>query len=255
MFGAFFLGLWLAFGLIILGIEFYYFIVSRYLEKDLSGLEALILIFCFAISIFMFIKSIFHEEMIILRLFSLLPLPLARGVIYTIGFTKEKVQQKIEEEKSLRDWLYTIEKQPDNVNAYVSIGDIYFEKKDYEKALEFYNKAYKIMEMPYILKRIRTSEKELKIQKGVIWVCPECSFDNLNEVKQCKICGYSKVDRNILRDIKHLKKEIFKGIAIIIFGPLVLIFLAALYIILPIYIALGITLLMIYFTIKYFVTY
>lgn len=255
MASAFFLGLWLVFGLVILGIQFYYFILARYLEKDLTLFETLIFLCCLVISISIFIKSFSSSEMVLIGLISLLPLPIAAGIIYIITSSKEKIQEKIREEKSLRDWLYTIEKQPDNVNAYVSAGDIYFNRKKYETALELYKKAYQIMEIPYVLQRIKTSEKEMKIQKGIIWVCPECSFDNFGEVNNCRNCGYSKIDRNILKDIRHYKKEIIKAIAIITLGPIVLIFLVACYTILPVYIALIITLLVIYLIIRYFTSY
>ncbi len=251
----YFLGLWLGLGLILLGIEFYFFILARYIEKDLTGIEAIIFILCLVLSIGMFVKSVGSEEMFILGLFSLLPLPVAELTIKSIRTTREKIQEKIEEETDLKNWLYTIEKQPENVNAYVSVGDIYFKRKEYEKALEFYKKASSIIDMPYIHERIKITEKELLIQKGLVWVCPECSYDNKAEDLKCKVCGYSKLDRDILSDIWKHRKDLLKGSLVVIIGPLILIFLVALYIVLPTYLALIITLVAIYFTIKFFITY
>ncbi|MCX7706312.1 MAG: tetratricopeptide repeat protein [bacterium] len=186
---------------------------------------------------------------------SFLPLPAADIIINFILSSKEKIRQRMEEERSLNDWLYTIEKQPDNLNAYVSAGDIYFDRKNYEKAIEFYKKAYQIMEMPYVLQRIKTAEKELKIQKGIIWVCPECSFDNQGGVNNCKYCGYSRIDKDIFKEIRRNKKEIIKASTIIVLGPIAVILFWVLYIIMPPYLALIFTIIVIYLTIKYFTTY
>lgn len=251
----YFIGLWLGIGLIVLGIEFYYFIVAKYLEKDLTLFESLVFIGCLILSIWIFIKSFSSSDMFLLGLVSFLPLPVSAVIINKIVSSKEKIEQKIEEDNALKNWLYTIEKQPENVNAYVSAGDIYFNRKNYEKALDLYQKALQIMEMPYILQRIRTTEKEIKIMKGIIWVCPECSFDNPGEMNKCRVCGYSKIDRDLIRDARQHKKEMIKATALIVFGPIAVLVFVALYIIMPPYIALFLTLLVIYLTIRYFTTY
>lgn len=255
MFAGYFLGLYLAFGLVIIGIEFYFFILSPLIEKDFTDKEAIVLIPCAVISLTLFIKSFSSENMFLMGFFSFLPLPVADATIKTIARAKEKIQEKIKEEKELKNWFYTIEKQPDNLNAYVEIGNIYFKRKDYEKALEFYRKAQNIMNMPYVMEKIKITEKELKIQKGIVWVCPECSFDNPGDIIKCKVCGYSKMDGNLLKDIKHQKREIFKATALIIFGPLAVILFVCLYIIMPPYLALIFTLFVIYLTIRFFTTY
>ena len=54
---AFFLALWITLVFIILGIEFYYYILARYLEKDLTALEGIVFIILFCISIVIFAKS------------------------------------------------------------------------------------------------------------------------------------------------------------------------------------------------------
>ncbi|HOC03152.1 MAG TPA: hypothetical protein PKK91_06700, partial [bacterium] len=135
MFDGYFLGLWLGAVLIILGIEFYYYIVARYIEKDLTTSEAIIFIFCLLISIAILILPFRYNKNIFLGIFSIVPLPLVDLIIRAIVGSKEKIQQHIDEEKQLQNWLYTIEKQPENVNAYVAIGDIYFHRNEFEKAL------------------------------------------------------------------------------------------------------------------------
>ncbi|HON06386.1 MAG TPA: hypothetical protein P5065_08975 [Candidatus Ratteibacteria bacterium] len=255
MFDGYFLGLWLGAVLIILGIEFYYYIVARYIEKDLTTSEAIIFIFCLLISIAILILPFRYNKNIFLGIFSIVPLPLVDLIIRAIVGSKEKIQQHIDEEKQLQNWLYTIEKQPENVNAYVAIGDIYFHRNEFEKALDFYQRAQKIMDMPYIMERIKVTEKELKIKNRTIWVCPECSFDNPGDIERCKVCGYTRTDRDLFRDIKYQKKELIKGILFIIVAPVGVIFFIALYIIMPVYLALIITMLIIYLTIRFFCTY
>ncbi|HOK81027.1 MAG TPA: hypothetical protein PKW86_09020 [bacterium] len=248
---AFFLGLWIAIIFIILGIEFYYYILARYIEKDLTIVEGIIFISCLCVSVMIFSKS----QEFFSGLISIILLPMADMVIKMIVESKEKVRHRLEEQKEMESWLYTIEKQPENVNAYVAIGDIYFKKRDYEQALVYYKKAQNLMDLPYIREKIGVTEKELAIKNGTVWVCPECSFDNPGEIKKCKVCGYSKIDRNLFAEIKKNKKEFLKAGLWVLIGPFALILFFALYVVMPIYLALIITLVAIYFTIKYFITY
>ncbi len=255
MIGGFFVGLFFGFVLILLGIEFYYYILARYIEKDLTGIEAIILISCLIISFAICIFPFLHNSGIFLSVFSLIPMPLADSIIRTVVFSKEKIQQRISEEKELNNWLYTIENQPENVNAYVAAGDIYFRRNEFEKALEFYLNAQKVMDMPYIMEKIKITEKEIKIKKGIVWVCPECSFDNPANASKCKICGYSKLDRDLIKDVRHHRREIFKAFLFIGLAPLGVILFIVLYIIMPPYLALVFTILVIYLTIRFFCTY
>mgnify|MGYP001015853812 CR=1 FL=1 len=255
MFEGFFLGLWLGGVLIILGIEFYYYVVARYIEKDLTTLEATIFIFFLLVSITILIFPFRYNKNIFLGIFSIVPLPLVDLIIRSVVNVKEKTQQRVDEKKQLQNWLYTIEKQPENVNAYVAIGDIYFHRNEFEKALDFYQRAQKIMDMPYIMEKIKITEKELKIKNKIIWVCPECSFDNPGDIVKCNVCGYTKIDKGLFRDIKYQKKDLIKGLLFILLAPLGVIFFIALYVVMPPYLALVITILIIYLTIRFFLTY
>ncbi|MGC9066595.1 MAG: hypothetical protein ACP5JO_08260 [Candidatus Ratteibacteria bacterium] len=247
----FFLGLWIAIIFIILGIEFYYYILARFIEKDLTIIEGIIFIVCLCIAVMIFAKS----QEFFSGLISISLLPLTDFIIKVAVESKEKLRRQLEEQRNLENWLYTIENQPENVNAYVSIGDIYFQKQDYKRALVYYKKAQNLIDLPYIMEKIKITEKELAIKKGIVWVCPECSFDNPGDIKRCKVCGYSKIDRNLFAEIKKNKKEILKAGLWFLIGPFALILFFALYVIMPIYLALIITLAAIYFTIKYFITY
>jgi len=255
MFEGYFLGLWLGGVLIILGIEFYYYLVARYIEKDLTTFEATVFIFCLLVSIAILILPFRYNKNIFLGVFSIVPLPLLDLIIRATASSKEKIQQLVNEERQLQNWLYTIEKQPENVNAYVAIGDIYFHRNEFEKALDFYQRAQKIMDMPYIMGKIKVAEKELKIKNKIIWVCPECSFDNPWEVEKCRVCAYTRTDKDLFRDIKYHKKEMVKGFLFVIIAPMGVIFFIALYIVMPMYLALVITMLIMYLAIRFFFTY
>jgi len=255
MASGFFLGIWLGIIIIILGIEFYYYIIARYIEKDLTIFEAIIFIICLIISINLLISSLGSNTQLFFFVISLALMPVTDLIIRAFTRSKEKIIQHRDEENEIKNWLYTIEKQPENVNAYVALGDIYFQQGLFEKALEYYQRAKNVMELPYITAKIKSAEKEIRIKKGIIWVCPECSFDNPGEIQQCKICGYSKMDGNLIRDIKNQKKELLKGVLFIVLGPLCIIFLIALYIIMPVYLAFIVTMLLIYLAIRFFITY
>ncbi|MCD6407670.1 tetratricopeptide repeat protein [bacterium] len=166
----------------------------------------------FGLEMFFFMKGKF----LIGILFIFLP-PVIWFLMEIITRITENQLTKMEEEKEKEELLETIQKNPVNVNAYIKLGDIYFKKEDYEKALFYYRKAHSIQDLPWILHRIKVTEKEDRIKKGLIWVCPDCSFENPSETKKCKNCGYTKEIKDELE--KH-KDFILKGILWIIFGPI-----------------------------------
>lgn len=95
--------------------------------------------------------------------------------------------------------------------AYYDLGEIYYKTQDFEKALDYYKKAkeisdkYKIPSFPGLDFKIKISEKEDKIKKGLLWVCPECGFDNEGNSIVCKSCNFSK---NLIETVKKdLKKH------------------------------------------------
>ncbi len=146
------------------------------------------------------------------------------GILKKLEKHREEKITRVEEEKELKNWFYTIEKHPEHVQAYVAIGDIYFKREDYKKALFYYRKAYEIEKYPWILQRIKITEKEDKIKRGEIWICSECSFENPGYLERCKNCGnMRKPVESLKEDFVKVKEDIKKGLLWIVIGPFVII--------------------------------
>jgi len=251
--GGFFLGLKFVFVLIILGMEFYFLIFDKYTEGELSYVEFWFLLSIAGVSVLMVGYYLKFFRVSFLPIFFM---PIGYISIKLIQGYKEKKIEETSVDKNVEDLLYTIEKQPENINAYVSLGDTYFKKENYETALIYYKKAYQINELPWIAQKIKVSEREGRIKKGEIWVCSECSFENPGSVDTCKNCGYIREPiKSIKEDLKKNKKEINKGIFLIIFVPFAIIFLLVLIAVLPLYLSLVIFLLAMYFILRKFFTW
>ncbi|HOV21784.1 MAG TPA: hypothetical protein PLW95_03785 [bacterium] len=157
-----------------------------------------------------------------------------------------KLNALLQEKEEINNLLNIIEnaKEPALLyKALVELGDLYIKKEKFEKGIDCYKRANEIAEKSHIpgllglSAKIKLAEKEIKIKKGEIWVCNECSYDNPGNTDTCKICGNKKdVGKSIKSDIvlhkQEIKKEaipiIFVGITIII-GLYLLFFLVALF--------------------------
>jgi len=157
-----------------------------------------------------------------------------------------KLNALLQEKEEINNLLNIIEnaKEPALLyKALVELGDLYIKKETFEKGIDCYKRANEIAETSHIpgllglSAKIKLAEKEIKIKKGEILVCNECSYDNPGNTDTCKICGNKKgVGKSIKSDIvlhkQEIKKEaipiIFVGITIII-GLYLLFFLVALF--------------------------
>jgi len=95
-----------------------------------------------------------------MALFSIFLLPICYLIIqfYEKSY-EEGIEEKYKKER-LKKVMDIIEKNPDNYEAYVVAGDIYFEDREYEKALQYYRKAEEINSAPWIKQKIKNSRKE-----------------------------------------------------------------------------------------------
>lgn len=240
----YFAGLKFGFILIVLGIEFYYLIFERIIEKEIEHDELIILGILFIISI---IVAVLKNSLIAIFL------PFSGFII--LYFLKEKKEEKITKDmeiKRLKELGKIIKQQPNNFNAYVEIGDYYFKKEDYEEALKYYKKAYEIKELPWISQKIKISKKEDKIKKGIIWICRECGEENKREDEKCKNCGMEKnLVKSILTDLKANKKYII----LLFVSPLIVTIFFLIYLHLPLYLSLFLTLFLIYLAIRIFYSF
>lgn len=153
------------------------------------------------------------------------------GILYSFIKLYEKyVEKEIterEEKKEMQNLLYTVEKQPDNVNAYVHLGDIYFKREDYDTAVDYYKRAYQINQLPWIKFRIDVAEREKMIKKEKIWICPECGRKNTSEVVKCMNCGFAiKTKDAMADDLKKVwqdKNFVKKNVLYLALGPFAII--------------------------------
>lgn len=214
----FFLGLKIGFLFIAIAIEIYFFLVDKFIEKELNLIEGIVLS---VLAFFAFLLAIVRASFL-----SIFILPVGYLIVAGVEKLREEKIDKDSEDEKLRKIKYSILKNPDNPEFYVQLGDWYFKKEDYQQSLVYYKKAYSISETPWIKQKIKIAEKEDKIKKGIIWICPDCSFENSGEETQCKHCGYKKeIHKSIIEDIKE--KEIRRYILLIpsLIGTVGIIFL------------------------------
>ena len=240
----YFSGLKLAFILIVLGIEFYFFVFDRIIEKDITSTEILILSGLFGISIFLMVWR--------LTLISIFIPPFGFVLINLFHKKKEDLITKQMEEKRLKELEEIIQQQPNNFKAYLELGDYYFKRENYKEAIKFYEIAYKLKDLPWIKNKLQIAEREQKIKEGIIWICKNCGETNLKEDEKCRNCGEEK---EILKSIKKDLKETKKYFILLFISPLIVALVILIIIYLPLYLSLILFLLLLYLVFRFFLTY
>ncbi|MGC8976788.1 MAG: tetratricopeptide repeat protein [Candidatus Ratteibacteria bacterium] len=239
----YFSGLKLGFILIVLGVEFYFFVFEKFIEKDITLPEILIFSILFIFSI-VFVVWKLSLISIFIPFFGFI-------IINLIQQRKEQLITKKSEEKRLNQLEKIISQQPNNINAYVELGDYYFKNEDYSKALEFYRKAYEIKDFPWIKNKIEISEREDKIKKGIIWICKNCGETNTGKDEKCKNCGEEKdILKSVVKDLKETKKYFI----LLLISPFLVLILLLIIIYMPLYLSIFVFLLLLYFLFRFFLT-
>ncbi|MCM8818391.1 MAG: hypothetical protein NC915_02795 [Candidatus Omnitrophica bacterium] len=242
--GGLFTGLMLAFILIILGIEFYFLIFEKIIDKETSISETLIFSCLFLISIILVVKK--------LSLLAIFIPPLGLVFIRFLQEKKENIITKRETEERIKELKEIISQQPNNFKSYEELANFYFKEEDYENALKLYKTAYKLKDLPSIKQKIEITERQIKIKNQIIWICRNCGEDNLKESERCKNCGQPK---EVLKSIKEDLKQTKKYFIFLLITPFFVLIAFVIYIYLPLYISLFIFLLLLYFVIRFFLTY
>jgi tetratricopeptide (TPR) repeat protein len=240
----YFAGLKIGFILIVLGIEFYFFVFDRILEKDITPTEILIFSILFGLSIFLMVWK--------LTLISIFIPFLGFAIINFLNKKKEDLMTKEMEEKRLKELKEIIEQQPNNFKAYVELGDYYFKNENYSEAVKFYEIAYKIKDLPVIKNKLQIAKREQKIKEGIIWICKNCGETNLKEDEKCRNCGEEK---EILKSIKKDLKETKKYFILLFISPVLVALIILIIIYLPLYLSIFLFLLLLYLVFRFFLTY
>ena len=116
------------------------------------------------------------------------------GVATTVGYpiiqkahNANLIQQM--ELSDLHDHLRRIDERPDIPYSYQKVADIYFDRGQFEQALEFYARRKKLGEDPATKWRIKKCEDEIRRAKTGEKQCIHCGAENPREARICEKCG------------------------------------------------------------------
>jgi len=217
----FFLGLKFVFILIVLAMEFYFLVFDRYTEGEIDRTEFAVL--CAVTAICIIIPAVQLKNFSV-GFWLIFPVPLCYAIFRFLEYHHaESVHEKFIEKK-IKNLEDKIARNPRSPNSYHMLGDIYFKKGDYGRALINYREAYGIRETTELQQKIKITAKEDRIQKGEVWVCRECGTDNSGESERCTNCGSARrpvasIKEDILKNKAEIKKWVILGFGI----PLVII--------------------------------
>ncbi|MBN1444643.1 MAG: hypothetical protein JW957_00855 [Candidatus Omnitrophica bacterium] len=214
--GGFFLGLKFAFILIVLAIEFYFLAFYKYTEGEISKPEFNVLSLAMIACI---VFSAVQLKNFSVGLWLVIPVPLLSVIFRFLEVSLEEREDKKLTEKKIRILEDKIARNPKSPNSYTLLGDIYFKREDYGRALAHYRKAYGIRETSELEHKIKIAGKEDRIQRGEIWVCRECGADNPGKSEKCISCGNIKkpsasIREDLLKNRAEIKKWLVCGFGI-----------------------------------------
>jgi hypothetical protein len=91
----------------------------------------------------------------------------------------------------IRDFLAQIERYPQIPHAYVRLGDIFFESRDWALAAQFYEQAEALRKDPHTTYRLQKSRERIAIGKGPTVQCKGCGRLNPSGLRACLYCGHA----------------------------------------------------------------
>ncbi len=246
--GGFMAGIKIGFIFVLLGIEAYFLILGKAMDRELSRPALAILATVFILSLIAGARWA--------ALLSVLPVPAAYVILRLIEQKTDERLDRRHEDKEERNLRLTILRYPDNSKAHLALGDIYYRRDDFENAVDCYRKAYTLTEQPWIAQKIKVADRENRIKKGEIWLCPECGVENPGAATECARCGYILAVLDAIRaDLKKQKKEIKRELVIFIAASLLIALLLLLIHQLALYFAIVIFLAVMYLILRKFLTW
>jgi tetratricopeptide (TPR) repeat protein len=147
--------------LIIVGMQVWY-IVGLALDKELSTLQCIVLG-----AVLLLIASgasgLLHMPGVVFFLLLFLPiisLKIIQGLEEKHGLKMEEEQRRQE----IRDWEYTVQKEPEFAGAYIFLGDLHLRLGERDKALAYYRKALSLRpEDPKVMNQIYFIEHKMEL--------------------------------------------------------------------------------------------
>ncbi len=90
------------------------------------------------------------------------------GIFWLKDKVVEKQVDKNIDQGGIEKWERTIEFDPKNVGAYISLGDIYEKKRKFDKAISYYSEALNLYKSPSLESKLKLAraEKEAKEKRG-----------------------------------------------------------------------------------------
>ncbi|HOJ40836.1 MAG TPA: tetratricopeptide repeat protein, partial [bacterium] len=143
---------------------------------------------------------------------------------------QDTLQENRQISQRIRSLQEKLARQPHDASACTALGDIFFRQRDYEKALALYQKAYQIDPVPWLAQKVKVAHRENEIQKGNLWLCPECGTRNTGKTDYCCSCGQPR--NTILSwksELKQQRRMLLLGLLAVILIPLFLMVLAGIF--------------------------
>lgn len=91
----------------------------------------------------------------------------------------------------IREYLEQIERYPRIPHAYVKLGDIFFESRDWALAAQFYEQAEGLRKDPHTTYRLQRARERIAIGKGPTVQCKGCGRLNPSGLRECLYCGHA----------------------------------------------------------------
>ncbi len=212
----FFLGLFLVFVYMAIAMEYYFLVFDKYTEEEMNRIQFFILS---AVTVAAFILHSLNMRHMRTSFLPILLIPAAYAIVSMVSRFTEKGIESAQTRKDIRHYLDAIKRRPDIPVSYIMLGDIYFKNDENEKALYYYRKAYDIEATPESLQKIKLASKQVRIEKGEVWICRECRKDNPAGSDRCKECGTSRkvvlaLKEDVGKNREDIRKWIVKGFAL-----------------------------------------
>ena len=158
---------------------------TMYLDREISGSELLVWLFVYLAAFSMAIASwgtpLFVPVMI---------LCLALAVAYPLGNYLVEIHGRWRmRNEDIAAYARAAEENPNNPYPLKRLGDIFFDSRDYEVAVNYYKQYLARFKDPRIVRRLARAEEFMLQSSTETQICPNCPAANPKCVSHCIECG------------------------------------------------------------------